>query len=149
MTFVILNKIENEETFFEDQIFDSEPFNYIFNKSTSFLDGEFVKNDHLKLEKILENFLEIDPDLLDQLQYFHVIDNQKNMNSVLHLAVQANNYQCIQVILLYMTSIKQNSCETFVNLFHELLCFKNFPLYLQELPFQTFQMKSKQVLRVS
>ena len=67
MTFVILNQLENQEIFLEDKIFDVEPFNYIFNKSNSFLDGEFVKNDHLKLQRILQNFLETDEDLLQQL----------------------------------------------------------------------------------
>ena len=65
MTFVILNHLENQEIFLEDKIFDVEPFNYIFNKSNSFLDGEFVKNDHIKLNKILKNFLETDVSLLE------------------------------------------------------------------------------------
>ena len=49
----------------DSKIFDPEPFNYIYNKSTSFLDGNYVRNDHLKLKFILENFNSIDAELLE------------------------------------------------------------------------------------
>jgi hypothetical protein len=39
MSFVIKDKIEMEDTLQQNNIFDPEPYNYIFNKSTSFLDG--------------------------------------------------------------------------------------------------------------
>lgn len=45
MSFVIKDKIENEDFLQQNNIFDAEPYNYIFNKSTSFLDGTFVQND--------------------------------------------------------------------------------------------------------
>jgi len=37
-------------------MFDPEPYNYLFNKSTSFLDGNFVSTNHEELERVLENF---------------------------------------------------------------------------------------------
>ncbi len=46
MTFVIKEKIEQGDVLQKNNIFDPEPYNYIFNKSTSFLDGEFVKHDY-------------------------------------------------------------------------------------------------------
>ena len=46
MTFVILDKIETKDPMTEGNTFDITPFNYIFNKKTAFLDGDFVKNDH-------------------------------------------------------------------------------------------------------
>lgn len=39
MSFVIKDKIEMEDALQQNNIFDPEPYNYIFNKSTSFLDG--------------------------------------------------------------------------------------------------------------
>lgn len=44
MSFVIKDKIENEESV--GLLFDPTPYNYIYNKSTSFIDGDFVANDH-------------------------------------------------------------------------------------------------------
>ena len=50
MTFVILDKIEDEpDQIHEDNIFDPVPYNYIFNKSTSFIDGDFIFTDHEQL----------------------------------------------------------------------------------------------------
>jgi len=46
MTFVIKDRIEKKDKRTENFIFDSYPYNYIFNKSSSFIDGEFVKNDN-------------------------------------------------------------------------------------------------------
>lgn len=45
------------------------PYNYIFNKSTSFLDDDFVYTDHKQLEHVLKNFNAIDPDLLELIVY--------------------------------------------------------------------------------
>jgi len=47
MTFVIKEQIEtNGPGSVDNRIFDVSPYNYIFNKRTAFLDGEFVRNDH-------------------------------------------------------------------------------------------------------
>jgi len=49
--------------------FDPEPYNYLFNKSNSFLDGNFVQTNHPELERVLENFAKIDPQLFELLVY--------------------------------------------------------------------------------
>lgn len=42
MTFVIKDKIEIKDELQEGNVFDPEPYYYIFNRSTSFMDGNFV-----------------------------------------------------------------------------------------------------------
>jgi len=42
MTFVIKKKIEDEDEAVLENEFDPEPYNYIFNKATSFIQGNFV-----------------------------------------------------------------------------------------------------------
>ena len=49
MTFVIKNKIEEEDDSVVENEFDPEPYNYIFNKSTSLIEGNFVVEDHFQL----------------------------------------------------------------------------------------------------
>ena len=46
MTFVIKDKIENEDDCVKDNIFDPVPYNYVYNKAASFTEGDFVTNDH-------------------------------------------------------------------------------------------------------
>ena len=46
MTFVIKEKIENNDLAALGNIFDPEAYNYIFNRSNCFIDGDFVYNDH-------------------------------------------------------------------------------------------------------
>lgn len=49
MSFVIKDKIENNDKYQKLNVFDLEPYNYIFNRSTSFLDGNFIKDDYVQL----------------------------------------------------------------------------------------------------
>ena len=42
ITFVIKDKIENNDPSIRKNLFDPMPYNYIFNKGTSFLDDDFV-----------------------------------------------------------------------------------------------------------
>jgi hypothetical protein len=46
-----------------------EPYNYIYNKRSSFLDSKFVYDDYKTLEYVLSNCLMINPNLLDALAY--------------------------------------------------------------------------------
>ena len=46
MTFVIKDKIEKNDPSISRNLFDPMPYNYIFNKGTSFLDDDFVYVDH-------------------------------------------------------------------------------------------------------
>ena len=66
MSFVIKHKLEKR---FEAESlanhFDIVPYNYIFNRSTAFLDSEFVADNHLILEEVLRNCWNTDPDVID------------------------------------------------------------------------------------
>jgi hypothetical protein len=66
---VILDKIEKKDPAILPNVFDVTPFNYIHNRKTAFLDGDFVKNDHQLLQKVLSNFESIDIELLEILDY--------------------------------------------------------------------------------
>lgn len=68
MSFVIKDKIENEDPCL-GKLFDPEPYNYIYNKSTSFIDGDFVSNDHNQLNYVLEELEKIDPNSLEIINY--------------------------------------------------------------------------------
>jgi hypothetical protein len=123
-------------------VFDQEPFNYIFNKSTCFTDGTFVQNDYKMLTSLLENFLAIDPDLLELLVYNQTVisrDTKKflGFNTPLYMAVHANNNRSADVILEYMSKIKFNSSRNIMSVFSKLVNYKKFIKYLQELPVQT------------
>lgn len=43
MNFVIKDKIEIKDPLVKNNIFDPTPYNYLFNNSTAFLDGSFVR----------------------------------------------------------------------------------------------------------
>ena len=47
MTFVIKDKIERNDIHQRGNIFDPTPYNYIFNKSTCFLESKFTRVDHV------------------------------------------------------------------------------------------------------
>ena len=49
MTFVINDHIEKNGYKEMGNMFDTEPYNYIFNRRTAFLDGKFVRTDHKQL----------------------------------------------------------------------------------------------------
>jgi hypothetical protein len=69
MTFVIMEHIEKKEIMQCENVFDLVPFNYIYNRKTAFLDGEFVKNNYQMLHKVLKHFERLDPELLEILNY--------------------------------------------------------------------------------
>lgn len=69
MTFVIKDKIENNDPLVKKNKFDLEPYNYIFNKSTSFLDGKFLSENQVELKNVLSNMHRLSPDYLELLNY--------------------------------------------------------------------------------
>jgi len=69
MTFVIKDKIESNDELNLDNVFDPVPYNYIFYKSTAFIDGDFIFADHVLLEEVLHYFEELNPGLLQSLHY--------------------------------------------------------------------------------
>ena len=70
MSFVIKDYIESTpDDKRDDYMFDPEPYNYLLNRSNSFLDGSFVKNEPNQLQQVLSNFETIDKSLLELLHY--------------------------------------------------------------------------------
>ena len=65
MCFVIKDKLENHDINCSLNKFDVTPYNYIFNRSSSFLDSEFVAENYLILEDILKNCMKHDDDIID------------------------------------------------------------------------------------
>jgi hypothetical protein len=74
MSFVIKDKIEKECPNLGKH-FDPEPYNYIYNRSTSFIDGNFVSNDHTQLNYVLEELEKIDPNSLEIINYTNEVFN--------------------------------------------------------------------------
>jgi len=67
----------------DDDEFDETAYNYLFNKSTSFIDGNFVKFDHKRLEMVLENFEAIDIKMLELLNYVQMTHKPNKFKSTL------------------------------------------------------------------
>ena len=89
--------------------FDVEPFNYIYNKKSSFLDSKFVYEDSETLEFVLSNCLKINPKLLDALAYGarYQKDNQGESYILpITKAVKQENNPCINILLHYMMYIE-------------------------------------------
>ena len=152
ITFVIKDKIEKRDPSIRKNLFDPEPYNYIFNKSTSFLDDDFVYTDHELLQTVLKNFSQIDPDLLELIVYNQTILNKKGeqvgFNTPLLMAVENHNNRSADIILDYMSRIKFNSSRNIMSVISKLVNYKMFIKYLTHLPVQTPLMETKQVLRV-
>lgn len=70
MSFLIKDKVENHDSCCEKNSFDVTPFNYIFNRSSSFLDSELLADNYLVLENVLANCYKYDEDIIEQLAYF-------------------------------------------------------------------------------
>jgi len=69
MTFVIKRKIEKQDITIRNNKFDPEAYDYLFNRSNCFIDGDFVYTDHVQLFEVLNNFSMIDFQLLELLHY--------------------------------------------------------------------------------
>ena len=73
MSFVIKDLLEKDKKLSVGNTFDLVPYNYVYNRSTAFLDSDFVFRDHQKLEAILENFYQLDAQLLEILHYIQIV----------------------------------------------------------------------------
>lgn len=69
MSFVMKDKIEINDKNIPGSIFDPEPYNYVFNRSTSFIDGDFVYKDYQQLKYVLESLKELDSLNLEIIHY--------------------------------------------------------------------------------
>jgi len=59
MSFVIKDFIERKDRTVQENYFDIEPYNYIRNRSCSFLEGS-LHNNYNELKGVLKNFKEVD-----------------------------------------------------------------------------------------
>jgi hypothetical protein len=73
MSFVIKHKIEIGDELQKGNQFDIEPYNYLFNKSTSFIDGDFVYLDYVQLSYVLQSLKNLDTTYLEILHYNQVV----------------------------------------------------------------------------
>ena len=81
MTFVIKDNLEDVRRQCHTcvgNVFDPEPYTYLFNKSTTFLDGDFVRNDHTKLEHTLQHLNKINPEFIFQLNYSQQLNRNEH-----------------------------------------------------------------------
>lgn len=75
MNFVIKDKLEQNDELCKKNLFDVTPYNYIFNRSSAFLDSFFVADNHMDLEEVLKNCMKYDPDIIELLAYVQPYDN--------------------------------------------------------------------------
>ena len=104
----------------EENIFDPEPYNYLFNKSTVFIDSEFVFKDHRRLENVLQKFEQKDTELLGILSYCKELYEDKHSEkevgtkiSALHRSVDNGNKFSVDIILKYLSLLKEDSSINF------------------------------------
>lgn len=149
MTFV-MQEHKKVKTY-EDYLFDQEQFNYIIDKRTALHDADFVQ-DSGKLQFLLKNFEEIDPDLNKLLLYYYQdTDNEvKNTDIVtpLHIAVHNDFVRSINILLKYLARLDYASFQTFKSIMPDLLDYTGIIDFLYEQPFQTIQTMQKLTLRV-
>lgn len=68
MTFVIKEEMEDVNDF-SNYAFDIEPYNYVINQTTCFLDGDLSRKNYLQLNYILKNFEKENLEYLELLHY--------------------------------------------------------------------------------
>jgi len=164
MTLVIRDRSQSDLSYHDENfLFDPEQFTFIINRKNCFTCDNFVGEDYEKLQFVLRKFNENDPVLLEQLHYFYEIDMDKDddpdddgskkqkMKKItpLHLALRMGNNRSINIILKYMAKISYNASDTIKDILPQLLEYKEFLCYMDELPFQTIQMINKQTLKVA
>ena len=65
MTFVIKENFDNNGYIVKDYLFDLEGYDYVIEKNTIFGEGTLASREKDKLIFILENYIKIDPILLE------------------------------------------------------------------------------------
>ena len=128
----------------DDYLFDPEGYDFIFKKNTIFTEGTLAIKNFDKLQFILKNYEDIDPILLEQLFYKNEYDE-----TPLHLAVSKKNTRMVNLILEYMAKVDNSGITIFKDIFSELINYRSFVTYLNEAPFQTVQMVSKQTIKLN
>lgn len=106
VTFMIRDKLdlEKEQERIKNFQFNMHPFNYVFNKSSGFMDGNLVTDDHLRLNRVLDqisrisnmhlgilNYMTLTPVTLTEEQRIERGEDSHEVedpNSALHIAVK-------------------------------------------------------------
>lgn len=101
MTFVIKDNFDKCGFIRHDYQFDIEGYDYILKKKNLFFEGDLVKSQYEKLNFIMKNYYDLDPILLESLQY----KNEQSGKIPLHLALEANNHRMMNLILNNMSKI--------------------------------------------
>lgn len=151
LTFLMRDKLDNkkDECHIKKFAFEVDPYNYIFNKSSSFMDGNLCTQDHIRLRMVLDNFSRYDKNHLEILDYMTLtpkpvtpedriekelddeIDELEIPNSALHIAVSRNNTPIVDVLLTYMAQITTNATANFQDIFKLLPDYDQFIVYLK------------------
>ena len=76
MSFVIKDMIERSDPSVQGNEFDIQPYNYLFNKRTSFTDSKFITEDSDELVDVLEELDKIGNFALGILNYTRPIDRK-------------------------------------------------------------------------
>jgi len=141
MTFAINAKMQQLSSFKnEDFLFDKEQYNFIISKST-FLHDEDLINNPVQLLYILKNFEELDPVLLDQIQYYYTKEDEDSGKvkrvTPLHIAHEQQNNKSINILLKFMSILDYSQFSTFRDLWPQLLDYDGFIDFINEQTFQT------------
>lgn len=73
MTFVIRDNSQNNDNYLDpNYLFDKEQYNFLINRRTCFTCDSMVGRNFEKLSYILHKLEQIDPILLDQLNYYYL-----------------------------------------------------------------------------
>ena len=86
MTLVIRDQSQVTDTYLDSNyVFDKEQYNFIINRRTCFTCDDMVGQNFEKLSYILKKLEQIDPVLLDQLNYYYTkevpIDDNDDFDS--------------------------------------------------------------------
>ena len=91
-------------------MFDLTSYNYIFNKNTAFIQGDFVSKDHQMLADVLQKISNINLDHLQILNYTQDVyqfeeddEGDPQKNSALHKAVNSGNQRSTDLLLEWLS----------------------------------------------
>lgn len=82
MSFVIKDHFERKLIGLKQNVFDPEPYSYLFNKSTVFMDGSFVQDDDRQLRYVLHNLQKLDHNYLSILLYYKVLERESESRKI-------------------------------------------------------------------
>jgi len=159
MSFVAKDMIERGHPSLADNEFDFTPYNYLFNLRTSFTDGTACL--HIDtLKEILDKFAEYGPEMLSILTYTRPISKEFResndgedsdeliieADSALHLALTNLHALNVDLILEKMSIANsddqvKDASKHFRDIFHELVDYQNFKMYLTSIMNTTPEME--------